>query len=304
MPQQTGALYPLLGIVYLFQHFRQLAPQFLKSLVYSFCVTIMVLLPLSAFTFKFQRRIIHTFLRFFFSSTSFFIPSSESFTFLGFNLPTWSAMILTMSEVTLLVTLVMGEVFKREKAKGLFTSVMTYNNVLFGPLATVQHHHNDDKDKHSDSSSGSSSGDDTIKVSSTAGNPVVKKRRRDAAKDASLKFGQRIALWLVTLPLNFVPVVGSLVFCYINGKAIVPDIHRRYFDMKKMTEEERKVWIQKRQADYTAFAFVSQALELVPFLGVLFGFTNTIGAALWAVDLEKPQDALRNRKLLEDAYRS
>ncbi|KAG0271762.1 hypothetical protein BGZ95_000373 [Linnemannia exigua] len=206
-------------------------------------------------------------------------------------------MILTMGETTLLVTLVMGEVFKREKSKGLFKSVMTYNNVLLGPLATVQHHHNMDKNSDNNNSS-----DDTIKVSSTAGKPVVKKRRRDAVKDASLLFGQRIALWLVTLPLNFVPVVGSLAFCYINGKAIVPDIHRRYFDMKRMTEEERKVWVQKRQADYTAFAFVSQALELVPFLGVLFGFTNTIGAALWAVDLERPQDALRNRKLLEDAY--
>ncbi|KAG0374243.1 hypothetical protein BGX24_010649 [Mortierella sp. AD032] len=185
-------------------------------------------------------------------------------------------MILTMGETTLLVTLVMGEVFKREKSKGLFKSVMTYNNVLFGPLATVQHHH--DKDKDSDNNNSGSGSDDTIKVSSTAGKPIVKKRRRDVVKDASLQFGQRIALWLVTLPLNFVPVVGSVVFCYINGKAIVPDIHRRYFDMKRMTEEERKVWIQKRQADYTAFAFVSQALELVPFLGILFGFTNTIGS--------------------------
>ncbi|KAG0291439.1 hypothetical protein BGZ96_005196 [Linnemannia gamsii] len=220
-------------------------------------------------------------------------------TILGFSLAAWSAMILTMGETTLLVTLVMGEVFKREKSKGLFKSVMAYNNVLLGPLATVQHHeHNNDKAKNSDDS------DDTIKVSSTAGKPVVAKRRRDVVKDASLQFGQRIGLWLVTLPLNFVPVVGSVVFCYINGKAIIPDIHRRYFDMKRMTEDERKGWIKKRQADYTGFAFVSQALELVPFLGILFGFTNTIGAALWAVDLERPQDALRNRKLLEDAYAS
>ncbi|KAG0312162.1 hypothetical protein BGZ97_011426 [Linnemannia gamsii] len=208
-------------------------------------------------------------------------------------------MILTMGETTLLVTLVMGEVFKREKSKGLFKSVMSYNNVLLGPLATVQHHEqNNDKAKSSDDS------DDTIQVSSTIGKPVIKKRRRDVVKDASLQFGQRIALWLVTLPLNFVPVIGSVVFCYINAKAIVPDIHRRYFDMKRMTDDERKDWIKKRQADYTGFAFVSQALELVPFLGVLFGFTNTIGAALWAVDLERPQDALRNRKLLEDAYGS
>ncbi|KAF9133073.1 hypothetical protein BGX30_012430 [Mortierella sp. GBA39] len=295
MPRLGGALYPFLGIIYLFQHFRKLAPRFLKSLAYSFCVTLLVLLPLSAFTFKFQRRMIHAFLRFLFASLSFVFPSLQSMTFLGFSLPTWSAMILTMGETTLLVTLVMGEVFKREKSKGLFKSVMSYNNVLLGPLATVEHHEH--KENNSDDS------DDTIQVSSIAGKPVVKKRRRDVVKDASLQFGQRIALWLATLPLNFIPVAGSVTFCYINGKAMVPDIHRRYFDMKRMTEDERKDWIRKRQADYTAFGFVSQALELVPFLGILFGFTNTIGAALWAVDLERPQDALRNRKLLDDAYK-
>ncbi|KAF9933849.1 hypothetical protein FBU30_004245 [Linnemannia zychae] len=198
-----------------------------------------------------------------------------------------------MGETTLLVTLVMGEVFKREKSKGLFKTVMAYNNVLLGPLAVVERQ---EKDRNSDS-------DDSIKVSSQP-STVTKKRRRDIVKDASLEFGQRIVLWLITLPLNFFPVVGSVVFCYVNAKAIVPDIHRRYFDLKKMTEDERKEWIKKRHADYTQFAFVAQALELVPFLGVLFGFTNTIGAALWAVDLERPQDALRNRKLLEDAYGS
>jgi len=189
----------------------------------------------------------------------------------------------------------MGEAFKREKSK-LFQSVMSYSNIPLGPLATVQHH------EHNAMSSADS--DDTIQVSSTAGKPVVAKSRRDVVKDASLHFGQRIALWLVTLPLNFIPVVGSLVFCYINGKAIVPDIHSRYFDMKRMTADERKDWIRMRQPDYTVFAFVSQALELIPFLGILFGFTNTIGAALWAVDLEKSQDALRNRKQLEDTYKA
>ncbi|KAG9062995.1 hypothetical protein KI688_004595 [Linnemannia hyalina] len=295
MPRLGGALYPFIGIIYLFQHFRKLAPQFLKSLVYSFCITLLVLLPLSALTFKFQRRMIHAFLRFLFASLAFVFPSLQSMKFLGFSLTTWSAMILTMGETTLLVTLVMGEVFKREKSKGLFKAVMSYNNVLLGPLATVEHHEH--KGKNSDDS------DDTIQVSSIAGKPVVKKRHRDVVKDVSFQFGQRIVLWLATLPLNFIPVAGSVTFCYINGKAMVPDIHRRYFDMKRMTEDERKDWIRKRQADYIAFGFVSQALELVPFLGILFGFTNTIGAALWAVDLERPQDALRNRKLLDDAYK-
>ncbi|KAG0293278.1 hypothetical protein BGZ98_002247 [Dissophora globulifera] len=214
-----------------------------------------------------------------------------------------------MGETSLLVALIMGEVFKKERSKGLFKAVIAHNNVLMGPLATVTHHHQRQsghktrkvKDSKDDTLKAA---DDTIAVAPTdamISDRELRHRKRDMVKSASAQVGQRILLWSMTMPLNFLPVAGPVTFCYINGKARIPDVHRRYFDMKDMTAEERKEWIKRREAQYLAFAFVCQGLELVPVLGILFGFTNTIGAALWAVEMERDQDALRNKKLLEDA---
>ena len=39
-----------------------------------------------------------------------------------------------------------------------------------------------------------------------------------------------------------------------------------------------------------SFGVVAIFLEMVPFLGVLFTFTNTVGAALWAADMENKKE--------------
>jgi hypothetical protein len=38
---------------------------------------------------------------------------------------------------------------------------------------------------------------------------------------------------------------------------------------------------------YFRLGIASFVLEMVPFASILFSFTNTVGAALWAADLEK-----------------
>ena len=39
--------------------------------------------------------------------------------------------------------------------------------------------------------------------------------------------------------------------------------------------------------DLYSFGVAAALLELVPIAGIFFAFTNTVGAALWAADLEK-----------------
>lgn len=38
---------------------------------------------------------------------------------------------------------------------------------------------------------------------------------------------------------------------------------------------------------YTSFGVPAVLLELVPVAGIFFAFTNTVGAALWAADMEQ-----------------
>ncbi|KAG0027749.1 hypothetical protein BGZ81_005321 [Podila clonocystis] len=182
----------------------------------------------------------------------------------------------------------MGEVFKKEKSNGLFKTVLSKHNVFVGPLAQVSKGHTVSNSEH----------DKGSKELQKASSRTVAK-----ASTKSQQMAQRIGLWLLTLPLNFFPVAGPLAFCYINGKARVPDIHRRYFDMKQMTKSEREAWIKLYEMQYTTFGFIVQGLELVPVVGTILGFTNVIGAALWAVDLENDQDALR-KKLPNNVYSS
>ena len=51
------------------------------------------------------------------------------------------------------------------------------------------------------------------------------------------------------------------------------------------------------------YGMVVLGLELIPGIGILFSFTNTVGAALWAADLEKQGPQTTAPKLREEAAR-
>ncbi|KAG0079455.1 hypothetical protein BGZ93_006476 [Podila epicladia] len=267
--------YPVMGIIYLTRNISLLGPQFIRSLCWALGVAVSTITPLVALTFKYQNRLITNVM-----DSAF--PKLAGFKILGIGIQTWSTMFLTMGESSLLVAIIMGEVFKKEKTKGLFQSVLTKDNVQIGPLARV-------------TDSGVIKISDTNEQRSHHG-PSGHHKAMERVAASTSHFGQRMGLWLVTLPLNFVPIAGPMAFCYINGKARSQYVHRRYFDMKEMTQQERDDWIKTRKSQYTTFGVIAQGLELLPFVGILFGFTNTIGAALWAADLERQQYELRSKK--------
>lgn len=41
-----------------------------------------------------------------------------------------------------------------------------------------------------------------------------------------------------------------------------------------------------------SFGIAANLLELIPVVGIFFAFTNQVGAALWAADLEKGQETV------------
>jgi hypothetical protein len=93
--------------------------------------------------------------------------------------------------------------------------------------------------------------------------------------------------YFMYLPLNFIPIVGPIIYMFINARKFGPNAHARYFQLKGMTKTQREEWAKSHSAEYTGFAIPAQILELIPFVGIFFSFTNTVGAALWAADLEK-----------------
>lgn len=59
--------------------------------------------------------------------------------------------------------------------------------------------------------------------------------------------------YLLSLPLNFVPVIGTVAFLFINGQRGGPGWHTRYFQLKGWDKGQRKRFIDSRRAEYTGY---------------------------------------------------
>jgi len=100
---------------------------------------------------------------------------------------------------------------------------------------------------------------------------------------------ERIARYLISLPLNAVPFIGTVLFLLYNGLKTGPVFHARYFQLKGLSKSAREQFVQRHKGVYTGFGAMTLALNLIPVAGLVFGFTSIAGAALWASDLEKKE---------------
>merc|ERR1711939_926551 len=116
--------------------------------------------------------------------------------------------------------------------------------------------------------------------------------------------------YIMYLPLNFIPVVGTVIFVALQGRSRGNSVHTRYFQLKKWSNPQKEAWLKENTAPYTAFGTVATLLELIPFASIFFTFTNTgkqcsarvglfpgtdqflVGAALWAADIEGNNTAM------------
>jgi len=107
--------------------------------------------------------------------------------------------------------------------------------------------------------------------------------------------------YLMYLPLNFIPIVGTVLFIVLQGKRFGPASHARYFQLKKMGGHRQQEFVEQRRGAYTSFGIAATMLEMVPFVGIFFAFTNTVGAALWAADLEQEKSTAPNLQAQADS---
>jgi len=98
-----------------------------------------------------------------------------------------------------------------------------------------------------------------------------------------------IAEYVVTLPLNLIPGLGTALFLYVNSETLATRYHARYFELKgwKNDQSKKTQFIVEHEPAYRAFGFVAMLLNLIPVVNVFFAITNTVGAAVWACDIEK-----------------
>lgn len=98
---------------------------------------------------------------------------------------------------------------------------------------------------------------------------------------------RQIALFIITLPLSFIPIIGIVFFLIVNGFYAGSLSHHRLYKLQGLDKKQRKQEVNKRKLKYTWFGAVHLTLQLVPGLSMLFLLTSAAGSGLWAAKLEK-----------------
>jgi uncharacterized protein involved in cysteine biosynthesis len=99
----------------------------------------------------------------------------------------------------------------------------------------------------------------------------------------------RLGLLVVSVPLNVVPVVGNAMYAWLNGQLVAWEYHLFYFELKNYSFEQQQALIEERKLQYTLFGMQALLLEMIPAIGAVFMFTNTVGAALFACSIEQDE---------------
>jgi Etoposide-induced protein 2.4 (EI24) len=92
---------------------------------------------------------------------------------------------------------------------------------------------------------------------------------------------------IITLPLNLIPLVGTVLWLFLNGRLYTWDKFSHYhYELKRRNFRTQQQIVRNHWYAYHMFGMQAMALEMIPFANVIFIFTNTVGVALWAADLE------------------
>ena len=120
--------------------------------------------------------------------------------------------------------------------------------------------------------------------------------------ELSSPFGFDLLVKICSLPLNLIPVAGTILYGMINMNMAALDIMSLYYDASGISEEDQKNMVfggtdvcsaltsplKGFENEHSGFGFVCAILEMVPVLGAtLIPVSNSIGGALWACDMEK-----------------
>lgn len=257
------AFYPIRGFLHFIHHPQKHAGPIFYSLVKVFASSLVALVPLYKFGYNIQRGLLFDGYKFLFSEGK---PITRTSAFWI----TTSSVFLCLIE-TSAITLQLGTYFLGNIRARLFDSVLKERNGLPDPNASSE-----SLALISEQVGGSVVPDKGMKHLSffTPTNiMVVSSQRDDVWRIYLLKY----SVFIMTLPLNIVPVVGPLCFISIQALFRGGMAHQRYFQLYHWTAVQRQRRIEKYFWQYHRFGLVATALEMIPFAGYLFMYTNEVG---------------------------
>ncbi|CEI89619.1 hypothetical protein RMCBS344292_03970 [Rhizopus microsporus] len=274
--QKIGpSLYPIRGLFHLFHHPKKYSGPILLSILKVVASSAITVIPLIRYGYGFQlsiiRKVYQTLLE----------PQTHR-TAISFLVPATAGIICCAEAAA--ITIQLGTYFVGSIRTRLFDAILQERNAL--PVKE----------------------DDTTQIAEIVGGPA---QNRDDLRDHAYLSPQSIAIitaqqdddswgafflrpaiFIMTLPLNIIPVIGPAGFICIQALFRAGEAHRRYFNVYHWTPAQVHRRIEQKFVEYFQFGLMATVLEMIPFVGYLFIYTNQIGGAMWAMDLH-------DRKLLE-----
>ena len=95
-------------------------------------------------------------------------------------------------------------------------------------------------------------------------NLVAEGRQIQAGGDSIAKLGKilkkpfakftpnALIRYVLYLPLNFIPIVGTVMFILLQGQRNGPAAHARYFQLKQWSKSQQEAWIEQHRGGYTS----------------------------------------------------
>ncbi|KAF9576601.1 hypothetical protein EC968_006948 [Mortierella alpina] len=130
------------------------------------------------------------------------------------------------------------------------------------------------------------------------GNDVVK-CMRGVNGGLFILFAQ-IAVLILTLPLNLIPILGQILYATINGWILTFGIRFHYdAEIRNLSVAQSRHEAWKRRSEYSGFGAVAVALEMIPIANLLFMWTNIVGCALWVADEIEKAERLQQQQIAQ-----
>ncbi|KZZ86876.1 hypothetical protein AAP_06140 [Ascosphaera apis ARSEF 7405] len=92
---------------------------------------------------------------------------------------------------------------------------------------------------------------------------------------------------LALFPLTLIPHIGTFMYIALQGRKVGPAYHARYFQLREMDKKKKDSFINAHRGGYASFGAAAYALEMVPFASLAFAYSNAVGAAIWASEIEQ-----------------
>lgn len=293
------AIYPIKGIFHLFHNGKHLGGPVLISVLKAGAISLLALIPIFHIGYHWQARILHAVYRDMLTSdqrtaTKSLISSLINTFFSSSSVAaSITSGILCLAE-SFFVTSQVGSYFIGSVQERLFDAVLT-ENAIDVPKPDKKKKEEKENPSTSKISLPHNKEEFINQVTDTFHIPKTEEELKKKAKwwisgehimgavarsnddQSFLVSCIPTFLYIVTLPLTIIPVVGPLAVISINANVKGGLAHRRYFNHLKWSRQRRERHIHSLYWQYHQFGLVASALEIIPFAGFLFSYTNQIG---------------------------